>query len=104
MSYRAVFHPAAEEEYDEAYQWYEEQLRGLGDRFEETLEIRLNQICSKPLLYPKKRGVFREAKIDTFPYQIIYKIYEKENMVFISAIYHTSRNPKKKYRKNKGLI
>ncbi len=97
--HRAVFHPIAEEEYDEAYQWYEEQLQGLGDRFEETVEIKLSQICSKPLLYRRKRGVFHEAKIDAFPYQIICKIYEKESIVFISAIYHTSCNPKKKYRK-----
>ena len=63
MSYRCVFHPAAENEYDEAYQWYEEQLQGLGDRFEEAIENSLAKICSKPFLYAKKRGVFREAKL-----------------------------------------
>jgi mRNA-degrading endonuclease RelE of RelBE toxin-antitoxin system len=99
MSYEVVFHPTAEVEYDEAYQWYEEQLTGLGDRFEKAVEVRLNQIWSSPLLYQKKRGVFREAKIDTFPYQIVYKIYDKKNIIFISAIYHSSRNPKKKYRR-----
>ena len=100
MNYYHIFlHPKAEKEYQIAYKWYEDQLQGLGDRFEKTIEIRLEQIRSKPLLYPRKRGVFREAKVDTFPYQIVYKIYEKEKTVFISAIYHASRNPKKKFRK-----
>lgn len=99
MGYRVVFHPIAEKEYQEAYQWYEEQLQGLGDRFEETIEVKLGLIISKPLLFPKRRGSFREAKIEVFPYQIVFKIYEKEKTLFIASIYHTSRNPKKKYRK-----
>ena len=99
MGYRIVFHPIAEEEYQDAYRWYQEQLQGLGDRFEETVEHKLGQISSKPMLFPKKRGVFREAKVEVFPYQIIYKIYEKKKTLFITAVYHTSRNPKKKYRK-----
>lgn len=99
MKYQVIFHPIAEKEYREAYQWYEDQLKGLGDRFEQNVETKLNQIVYKPLLHPKKRGAFRETKVDTFPYQIVYKIYEKGKIIFISSIYHSSRNPKKKYRK-----
>ncbi len=98
MSYRVVFHPIAESEYQEAYLWYEDQLKGLGNRFEDAVDVRLNQILIRPLLYSKKRGVFREAKMDAFPFQIVYKIYEKDKTIFVSAIYHSSRNPKKKYR------
>ncbi len=104
MKYQVVFHPMAETEYREAYQWYEEQLRGLGERFEEAIEIKLNQLNSKPLLHPRKRGSFREANVDTFPYQIVYKIYEKEKIIFVSSVYHSSRDPKKKYRKLKTRL
>ncbi len=99
MGYRITFHPSAEKEYQEAYEWYEERLQGLGDRFDESVDFTLKQIALKPQLYPKKRGAFREARVETFPYQIVYKIYEKEKVALVSAIYHSSRNPKKKYRK-----
>lgn len=99
MSYEIVLHPVAEKEYHEAYLWYEEQVKGLGDRFEKAVESRLNQIITKPHMYPKKRGVFREIKIETFPYVIVYKIYARKRMVFISAVYHASRNPRRKYRR-----
>ncbi len=99
VNYQIFFHPIAEIEYQEAYLWFEEQQLGLGDRFESAVDGRLNQILTKPFRYPKKRGVFRETKIATFPYLIVYKIYEKEKAIFVSAIYHASRDPRKKYRR-----
>lgn len=99
MNYQVIFHPIADKEYRDAYLWYEERLEGLGDRFTEAIENQLNQIIAKPLLYAKKRGVNREVKADTFPYLIVYKVYDKRKIIFVSSIYHTSRNPRKKYRK-----
>lgn len=99
MNYQLIFHPVADKEYHEAYRWYEERLEGLGDRFTQAIEDQLNIVTSSPSIYSKKKGNFREAKVDTFPYLIIYKVRDKEKLIFISAIYHTSRNPKKKYRK-----
>lgn len=99
MAYLLIFHPVADKEYSEAYQWYEERLEGLGDRFLKAVEEQLARIILKPLLFPKKKGVFRETKTDTFPYMIVFKVLEKRKIILIAAIYHTSRNPKKKYRK-----
>ncbi len=99
MAFQVLFHPLADKEFSEAYRWYEERLDGLGDRFAAAIEERLSQIAIRPLLYRTKKENYREAKADTFPYVIIYKVYEKKKIIFISAIYHTSRNPRKKYRK-----
>lgn len=99
MNYQVIFHPIADKEYRDAYLWYEERLEGLGDRFTEAIENQLNQIIAKPLLHAKKRGIYREVKADTFPYLIVYKVYDKRKIIFVSSIYHTSRNPRKKYRK-----
>ncbi|MBI1770519.1 MAG: hypothetical protein HY015_06885 [Bacteroidetes bacterium] len=52
-----------------------------------------------PLRYAKKRGIHREALVETFPYVIVYKFYPKESLIFVSSIFHASRNPKKKYRR-----
>ena len=99
MKYKIIFHPVAEKEFNDAYYWYEEQLAGLGYRFEECIDIKLNQITSNPRLFPKGKRIFREALVDTFPYQLVYKILEKEKVVFIVAVYHSSRNPTKKIKK-----
>jgi hypothetical protein len=74
MAFRIIFHPLADKEFSTAYQWYEERMEGLGDRFTEAIENQLNQLISKPLLYPKKRSSYREAKVDTFPYLVVYKV------------------------------
>ena len=48
--YAVQFEPKAAIEYREAYVWYEEQLQGLGERFESSLEHKLASILSTPLL------------------------------------------------------
>jgi plasmid stabilization system protein ParE len=94
--YIIQFDPKADLEYQEAYAWYEEQLQGLGSRFESSLEQKLLSILSAPLLYPVKKYDVRECKINDFPYLIIYKFYPGKKLVFIISIFHTSRNPRKK--------
>ncbi len=99
MSYQLLFHPQAEKEYSEAYQWYEQQQKGLGDRFEQMVDHRLQQIIQHPEYYKISKAPFREASIETFPFTIVYKSNKKRNIILISAIYHNKRNPKYKYRK-----
>lgn len=99
MAFQVIFHPLADKEFSTAYHWYEERLEGLGVRFAEAIEERLNQIARSPFLYPKKKKNYRAAKAESFPYLIIYKVYDKKKVILISAIYHTSRNPRGKYRK-----
>lgn len=36
-------------------------------------------------------------------YVIVYKINKRKKLIYISAIYHTKRNPKYKYRKYSRL-
>lgn len=51
MNYRLIFHPQANNEYVEAYQWYEQEQMGLGERFEKMVEQRLQQITQHPENY-----------------------------------------------------
>ncbi len=51
MSFQLVFHPEADNEYLEAYQWYEQKQKGLGERFEKMVEQRLRQIEPRKLWY-----------------------------------------------------
>ena len=99
MEYDLKFHPKAEIEYLEAFEWYEEQLEKLGDRFESSVERKIQSIVRNPLFYPNKKRDYRECKIDDFPYLIVYKVYPRKHLIIIFSIFHTSRRPGKKYRK-----
>ncbi len=52
-------------------------------------------IKENPLHYAIKKGL-REAKTDTFPYLLVYKIREKEQVIDVLSVFHTSRNPRRK--------
>ena len=79
--------------------WYETQQEGLGERFEQETEKQIEKIIANPLLYHLSKGNYRESLIDHFPFTIVYVLNKKENTIYISSVFHTSRNPKGKYRK-----
>ena len=94
------FHPLAKEDYKAAYAWYEDQQSGLGERFGKAIRQKLQQIADHPEAFGSRSNrKFREAGIDFFPYQIVFKIKKRNREIFISAIHHRARNPKRKYRK-----
>ncbi len=99
MPYPYLLHEKAHEEYIEAYEWYEEKQKGLGDRFMNQVERKLYQISEHPEYYGKRQNNYREAKVENFPFVIVYEFLGKKKLIHISAIYHSKRNPKKKYRR-----
>ena len=99
MSYQLVFHPEADREYIEAYQWYEKEQKGLGARFERMVGFYIQKIIDAPENYHYSKDPYREVSTEIFPYVIVYKINKRKKLIFVSAIYHTKRNPKYKYRK-----
>ncbi len=100
MSWQFRFHPLAKEDYKEAFAWYEDQQSGLGRRFGKAVRQKLEQISVQPEVFGSRTNKnFREAKIEFFPYLIIFKIKKRSKVLYIGSVHHTSRNPRKKYRK-----
>jgi plasmid stabilization system protein ParE len=99
MSYTIELHPKAVLEIDESYQWYEERSEGLGDRFIDAINKKLNQISVQPEIYSKKKGNLRETKVDTFPFTIIYEVLPKQKIILVTYVFHSKRNPTLKYRR-----
>jgi len=95
-TYSIIFHPKAEKEFLESVNWYENALWGLGDNFITETTVILKHIQNNPVLFQKKKLQLREAPVKNFPFIIIYKINEKENIIMILSVFHTSRNPGKK--------
>jgi plasmid stabilization system protein ParE len=97
MIYKTILQPRARKELLDAWIWYEERQVGLGDRFENEIYKRIEQIEKHPERYPERKQFFRETKIKIFPYLIIYRIDWDQKVILISSIFHTSRNPEVKY-------
>lgn len=97
MIYKVELLPRARKELIDAWDWYDDKWTGLGDRFMREVEKKLAQIEKTPERYPERRKGFRETKVRVFPYLIIYRIQKRKKIIAISSIFHTSRNPKKKY-------
>ena len=102
MAYPYRSQELAHKEYIEAYGWYEQRQKGLGDRFMDSVEKRLQQISEHPEYYGRKQNSnFREVKVANFPYIIVYEFFKQNRLIHIAAIYHSKRNPGRKYRRLK---
>ena len=96
--YHLLITEKAEVEYFTAYWYYEERQSGLGDSFEGEAEHSLKTIKRNPFLYQRKYKKFREALLRRFPFFIVYEIIDDK--IIIHSFFHTSRNPKMKYKQS----
>lgn len=99
MIYSFYLRQEAAEEFADAFVWYEEQQEGLGSSFKVSVNNKLTQICNYPFHYKTSYKNFHEALTEKFPFLIVYTIDEKMKQIVVVAIFHTSRHPKRKFRK-----
>jgi len=97
MLYKIVLQPGAEEDIDDAYNWYENQQPGLGDLFLKELVAFYKKLEINPKIFSKATKRYRQAILNRFPFVIIYLITKTE--VHIYSIFHTSRNPAEKFKR-----
>jgi hypothetical protein len=82
----------------EAWEWYEEQQPGLGESFLQDLGASYRKIEKWPASYAKVKSGFRQVILTTFPYVVVFEIIEKDVIVY--AVFHTSRSPRKKFKRD----
>ena len=100
MNYTYSLHPLTKQDYYDAYSWYEDKQKGLGERFINAVRKKIEEIVLHPEIYGSKSNKkFREAKVDFFPYSIVYKVNKRKKEIYISSIHHAKKSPQKKYRK-----
>jgi hypothetical protein len=90
LTYRAIFHPQFNVDADEAKDWYEDQLPGLGDRFESALDDCVTVLIERPESFQEMRGALRYARLRNFPYGIVFKI--DGSLLLLGGVFHTARN------------
>jgi len=97
MLYKVVLQLGAQDDIDDAFNWYEDQQTGLGELFLKELTQFYKKLELNPEIFSKAAKHYRQAILNRFPFVIIYEITKTE--VHIYSVFHTSRNPKEKFRK-----
>jgi plasmid stabilization system protein ParE len=91
MTLPIIFRPAARDEYDRAFAWYELQQAGLGVEFEQEVERVVAAIGVQPKRYPVVLRDIREAPLRRFPYCVYYRV--RPGRLIVLSVFHTSRDP-----------
>ncbi len=99
MAYQLITLDAAAEETAEAFNYYENIQKGLGDSFLAEVLERCNRLSKHPQYYwfIDSQNIIRDVMLRSFPYQIIYEI--ENNKVIIYSVHNSYRNPDKRFTK-----
>ena len=62
-----IFRPAAEQEFREAHDWYEEREPGLGTEFVRCVDACIQRIRRRPGMYPVVYRQVRQGVLTAFP-------------------------------------
>jgi len=94
MAFKVVIEPRALAETQQAINYYNWKLFGLGKKFERALDEHIRLISKNPFFQVRYKD-YRALPIKNFPFKIIYLINENKRIVYIMAVFHTSQNPYK---------
>lgn len=92
--HRSIILPLAKEDIHEAERWYNKQSPGLGKKFTAEVRESVRFIRQNPTACNIRYDKVRTVVLKVFPFMIHYTINEASKSVVISAVLHTSRDPK----------
>jgi len=86
-----VFHPAAEEEFSAAVDWYEVRQPGLRVDFAVEVRAAIGRAIALPNAWTELEPGIQRVLTQRFPYGVLYS--PADSGVFILAVMHLSREP-----------
>ena len=93
MTYELILQEEASLEILEAYIYYEDAQKGLGEKFMKHLDKYLRRIQNNPKHFQVKKN-YREAFIKKFPYVIVFDIIDSK--IIVLSVFNTNQNTTKK--------
>jgi plasmid stabilization system protein ParE len=81
----------AQQEINEAFDWYFERNPKAADAFLTEIVASLAQIVSQPQLYPAFTKNTRRRVLQGFPYSVIFQ--EKDDAILVVAVAHAKLRP-----------
>lgn len=94
IRYKVFIDPEALHDIQQATDWYNKQLAGLGSRFQKQVKAQINSLKRNPLTYTVRYTNVRCMPVKKFPFLIHFTVSENQELIEIFAVIHTSRNPK----------
>ncbi|MFC6266880.1 type II toxin-antitoxin system RelE/ParE family toxin [Frigoriflavimonas asaccharolytica] len=94
MSYKLVILARAQEEIDEAYEYYEKISQSVMQTFDGQLEVVYNALETNPFFQFRYKNL-RALPFKSFPYMAFFDIDEQEKMVYIYSVFNTYQDPEK---------
>ena len=88
---RIVFDPLALQELDDATEYYELKVSGLGNRFKDEVKDAIRRIRDYPDAWAIEKKDVRRHLLHRFPYKILYSI--EPDYIYVIAIAHCHRRP-----------
>lgn len=93
MAVRLMIATEAEQDINEAYDWYECRRVGLGEDFLSSVDACIRAICRWPKMCERVYEDYRRGLVRRFPYAVFYA--HANGVVTVYCIFHTSRDPRK---------
>lgn len=81
----------AQREVLDAISFYEEARPGLGRRFKDELDLRLQRLRDHPEAYRARKAGYRRLNLTVFPYYIPYIL--RGDTLWVLAVAHSRRKP-----------
>ncbi len=91
MKFPVIIEPAAEADLQAAFEWYEDQVEGLGHEFFVSIRACLGRLERTPKMYPSILENLRRARVERFPFGIFYSI--SGEAVYVIGVLHHRKNP-----------
>lgn len=88
---RVRFLELAQQELDDAFSWYEEQMPGLGRELLDEVDRSIRRIARWPLAGREMAAGVRRCLVRRFPYGIMYGV--EADLILVVSVAHLHRKP-----------
>jgi hypothetical protein len=91
--YKIEFSPQALSDTEDAVNFYNQQLWGLGNKFISDLESTYKAIILNPFFASVKYDNIRCAALKRFPFSVHFTLNEKEKTALVVSVFNTWKEP-----------
>jgi toxin ParE1/3/4 len=93
MGYKILFSVRAEEEFNNAHDYYIEKSFQAGENFSDRFIEAINKLDKNPYQRLRYKDV-RSIKLEKYPFTLFYQFNEEKGSIKILSCFHDKRNPK----------
>ncbi len=92
MKFEVIIDKRALSDIKQAAEYYDTQSEGLGQRFKNVLDEHISIIGVNPFFSVRYNDI-RCIPVKKFPFMIHFSVDERDKIIKVHAVFHTSRNP-----------